>query len=100
MASPPKPWERAGAGGTSSSGKTVCGSLRSLGGDMSDANVVLTSTPAMSAGTTTMPSSTSTSSSNPPSLPQRPTALNSVVNQTASNYSSYNTANRPFGASP
>lgn len=35
-----------------------------------------------------------------PALPQRPSALNSVVNQTASNYSSYGAANRPYGSSP
>ncbi|RDI89864.1 hypothetical protein Vi05172_g194 [Venturia inaequalis] len=77
MASPPKPWERAGAGGTSGA---------------------ISSSSAMNNTSTT--TSLDSSSSNPPSLPQRPSALNSVVNQTASNYSSYGAQNRPYGSSP
>ncbi|KAF2400412.1 hypothetical protein EJ06DRAFT_429356 [Trichodelitschia bisporula] len=81
MASPPKPWERAGAGGTSTS--------------------VLSPAPDTSSSTTG--ASSVASSSNPPSLPQRPNTLTSVVNQTASNYSSFN-GNRlgatPYGTTP
>ncbi|KAL9612190.1 MAG: hypothetical protein Q9167_003226 [Letrouitia subvulpina] len=44
------------------------------------------------------PNSSSTSASQPPALPAKPSSLNAVVNRTASNYSPYN-ANR-FGASP
>ena len=73
--SPPKPWERVGAGATSAS--------------------VLSSTPG--AGTSSaIPTSTS---SNPPSLPTRPDTLASTVNRTAQNYSTYNSTNR-FGTSP
>lgn len=49
---------------------------------------------------TSTTTSTEASSSNPPSLPQRPSTLNSVVNQTASNYSGYGAQNRPYGSSP
>ncbi|KAJ9648494.1 Peroxisomal membrane protein PAS20 [Coniosporium tulheliwenetii] len=80
MASPPKPWERAGAG-------TSAG---------------LSSTPASTGSSVTAPtaspSATASSTSNPPALPERPSTLNSVVNRTASNYSSLN-ANR-YGSSP
>ncbi|KAB2574067.1 putative peroxisomal membrane protein [Lasiodiplodia theobromae] len=68
MASPPKPWERAGAGGTST-GVTA----------------------AATAPTTT---AASASASEPPALPSRPSSLSSTVNQNASNYS---TMNRPYG---
>ncbi|OJD29859.1 peroxisomal membrane protein [Diplodia corticola] len=69
MASPPKPWERAGAGGTST-GVTA----------------------AANAPTSTVASAAS--SSEPPALPSRPSSLNSTVNQNASSYS---TMNRPYG---
>lgn len=62
MASPPKPWERAGAGGTSTG---------------------VTPTSAASAATPT-------ATSEPPALPSRPSSLSSTVNQNASNYSTMN----------
>jgi peroxin-13 len=95
MASPPKPWERAGAGGTSGSEIVLKTCFKT---DITDVNTALSSNPAMNNTSTT--TSTDSSSSNPPSLPQRPTALNSVVNQTASNYSGYGAATRPYGSSP
>ncbi|KAF4552585.1 Peroxisomal membrane protein PAS20-like protein [Elsinoe fawcettii] len=69
--SPPKPWERPGAGGTSATASPI---------------------------TTTSP--TSAVSSTTPALPSRPDTLNSVINQTASNYSSspYNRmGSSPYG---
>ncbi|GME25371.1 hypothetical protein GTA08_BOTSDO02468 [Neofusicoccum parvum] len=71
MASPPKPWERAGAGGTST-GVTAAAP-----------------TSVASASPTS-----ATTGSEPPALPSRPSTLNSTVNQNASNYS---TMNRPLG---
>ncbi|KAJ5675108.1 uncharacterized protein N7477_005042 [Penicillium maclennaniae] len=71
--SPPKPWERAGAGGNALSTAPTAG------------------TPAASTTmTTTSPANPATSSA--PALPSRPDTLNAVVNNTASNYS-------PYGAS-
>jgi peroxin-13 len=52
---------------------------------------------AMPTAATTAATATSTGA---PAIPQRPSTLNSVVNQTASNYSGYGAANRPYGASP
>ncbi|TKA61003.1 hypothetical protein B0A49_11246 [Cryomyces minteri] len=74
--SPPKPWERAGAGASSVLSPAAA--------------------PSDPAATTSI-----TSSSGPPALPQRPDTLNSVVNRTASNYapSPYGTTNR-YGSSP
>ncbi|PNS20871.1 Peroxisomal membrane protein PAS20 [Sphaceloma murrayae] len=71
--SPPKPWERPGAGSTSA----------------------ITSPTAASAT-----SPTSATSSAAPALPSRPDTLNSVINQTASNYTSspYNRmGSSPYG---
>ncbi|KAI9696000.1 MAG: Peroxisomal membrane protein PAS20 [Bogoriella megaspora] len=79
MASPPKPWERAGAGGTSTA----------------------LPTPSNPTSTTT---ATAPSSSGVPSLPERPESLNSVATRTASNYTPYNTTanrfNNTYGSSP
>ncbi|KAF2836375.1 hypothetical protein M501DRAFT_940042 [Patellaria atrata CBS 101060] len=72
--SPPKPWERAGDATPTSSG-------------------VSSSNPVSNPSSTT---TATTTGANPPALPSRPSSLNSVVNTTASNYS---TANR-FGSSP
>ncbi|KAG0154516.1 Peroxin 13 [Penicillium digitatum] len=71
--SPPKPWERASAAGNALSTTPISGS--------SAASTAMTTTtnPAVSTSTT-------------PDLPSRPSALNSVVSNTASNYS-------PYGAS-
>lgn len=44
-------------------------------------------------------SNTTTSISQPPAVPPRPSTLNSVVNRTASNYSPYGAANR-MGSTP
>ncbi|EEH17589.1 hypothetical protein PABG_00152 [Paracoccidioides brasiliensis Pb03] len=74
-ASPPKPWERAGAGVGASSAITAP-----------------LSTPPTATSATTIPTSANNVSSSAPELPSRPSTLNSVVNQTASNYS-------PYGAS-
>ncbi|KAF2230771.1 hypothetical protein EV356DRAFT_472980 [Viridothelium virens] len=72
MASPPKPWERVGAGGTSTA---------------------LPTNPVSSTATAT------TSSSSAPDLPQRPESLNSVATRTASNYAASSPYNRssPYG---
>ncbi|KAA6415345.1 MAG: peroxisomal membrane (Pex13) [Lasallia pustulata] len=88
--SPPKPWERAGAGAT---GRRPAAGAISLGG--------------VAPHTTSTPTATtSTSTSQAPSLPPKPStlsqptsALNSVVNRTASNYSPYGAASR-LGTSP
>ncbi|KAF2151831.1 hypothetical protein K461DRAFT_321987 [Myriangium duriaei CBS 260.36] len=73
--SPPKPWERAGAG----------------------------SSLASSTGTAATPTSsipTSSTSAAAPALPSRPDSLDSVVNRNASNYSSANYGANRFGSSP
>ncbi|TQB72498.1 Peroxisomal membrane protein PAS20 [Monascus purpureus] len=78
--SPPKPWERAGAGG---------------------APLAASSTTTAGSGTTaTSPAAngTTASSSAAPDLPSRPNSLNSVVNRTATNYSPYSASR--FGTSP
>ncbi|KAK2810150.1 hypothetical protein FQN50_003120 [Emmonsiellopsis sp. PD_5] len=71
--SPPKPWERAGAGAGAAASSAVSAPLSAT-----------SATPAA-------PTTTNITSSTP-ELPSRPNTLNSVVNQTASNYS-------PYGAS-
>ena len=59
----------------------------------------MSSTPASTSQTVSQPTSTSPSSSTqPPAIPEKPSSLNSIVNRTASNYSSYG-ANR-LGTSP
>ena len=68
MASPPKPWERAGAGGTS--------------------------TGMISTDTATPVATATAADPSAPAIPQRPSALTSAVNQNASAYS---TMNRPYG---
>ncbi|OJD09942.1 hypothetical protein ACJ73_10006, partial [Blastomyces percursus] len=77
--SPPKPWERAGAGAGAAS-SVVTGPL-----------------PNSSTTSSTSPATTTSA----PDLPSRPTTLNSVVNQTASNYSPYGASRlgqSPYGA--
>ncbi|EGC44708.1 peroxin 13 [Histoplasma capsulatum var. duboisii H88] len=76
-ASPPKPWERAGAS-AGAAAAAVSGPLLNT-----------------SATTTSTSPATTTSA---PDLPSRPSSLNSVVNQTASNYSPYGTSR--LGQSP
>ncbi|EEH10236.1 peroxin 13 [Histoplasma capsulatum G186AR] len=76
-ASPPKPWERAGAS-AGAAAAAVSGPL-----------------PNTSAATTSTSPATTTSA---PDLPSRPSSLNSVVSQTASNYSPYGTSR--LGQSP
>ncbi|EXJ78081.1 hypothetical protein A1O3_09242 [Capronia epimyces CBS 606.96] len=78
--SPPKPWERAGA--AAASGISTPGPLT-----------------AMAAPTSSNDTSTTTSTS-APALPDRPTTLNSVVNQTASNYTNQNRFGAGIGATP
>ncbi|KAF4125096.1 hypothetical protein GMORB2_3935 [Geosmithia morbida] len=73
MASPPKPWERAGAGAATA-----------------------TATPVAST-TTATPSTTATSSAAPP-VPEKPSSLASAANQNTSNYSRM--GGSPMGASP
>ncbi|KAL1975183.1 hypothetical protein VTN31DRAFT_3575 [Thermomyces dupontii] len=83
--SPPKPWERAATGATSTA-------------------PALSSAPSTTTSSSSSPTSTATngsnngSSSSAPDLPARPSSLNSVVNRTASTYSPYGT-NR-LGATP
>lgn len=90
MASPPKPWERAGAGGTSTGEshrpKIAARSKPSSRGT----NFVPGVTPTSAAS-----AATPTATSEPPALPSRPSSLSSTVNQNASNYS---TMNRPYGS--
>ncbi|KAJ9634869.1 Peroxisomal membrane protein PAS20 [Knufia peltigerae] len=76
--SPPKPWERAVASAAAG-----------------------TTTPIASAAMTT-PSSlpSADASSGTPALPDRPSTLNNVVNQTASNYANQNRFGTGMGASP
>ncbi|KAI9776483.1 MAG: Peroxisomal membrane protein PAS20 [Candelina submexicana] len=81
--SPPKPWERGGKPGPSLILHIA------LSSSAASSNSSTTSAPTISA---------TSSSSDPPTLPQRPSTLNSVVNRTASNYSPYGT-NR-LGTSP
>ncbi|CAG7964793.1 unnamed protein product [Penicillium nalgiovense] len=76
--SPPKPWERAGAAGNALSTAPIAGS-----------------TAASTAMTTTNPAA---STSTAPDLPSRPSALNSVVNNTASSYSPYGASRLGTGA--
>ncbi|KAK5088060.1 Peroxisomal membrane protein PAS20 [Lithohypha guttulata] len=71
--SPPKPWERAGAAGAISSSPAPAA----------------TSAPAAINSIANPSSTIMTSSSDAPTLPDRPNTLNNVVNQTASNYSAY-----------
>ncbi|KAJ5371860.1 hypothetical protein N7517_003866 [Penicillium concentricum] len=77
--SPPKPWERAGAAGNTLSTVPIAGSPA--------ASTAMTSTtnPAVSTSTA-------------PDLPSRPSALNSVVNNTASAYSPYGASRLGTGA--
>ncbi|KAJ5731475.1 peroxisomal docking factor component Pex13-Penicillium chrysogenum [Penicillium malachiteum] len=80
--SPPKPWERAGASGNALSSAPIAGNP-----------VASTAMTSPSAGN---PATASTTSA--PELPSRPSALNSVVNTNASNYSPYGASR--FGTSP
>ncbi|ERF72305.1 hypothetical protein EPUS_02192 [Endocarpon pusillum Z07020] len=66
--SPPKPWERVGASANTTTASSNTPNFSSM---------------------TTSTNAISTSTSDPPALPSRPSTLNSVVNQTASNYSNY-----------
>ncbi|KAI0434995.1 hypothetical protein F5Y09DRAFT_157610 [Xylaria sp. FL1042] len=76
MASPPKPWERAGAtgGGTATMAAPT-------------ATTTGASTPASSNALTAPSSTTSTASSTAPTVPPRPDSLSAAVNQNASAYS-------------
>ncbi|KAJ5708471.1 peroxisomal docking factor component Pex13-Penicillium chrysogenum [Penicillium malachiteum] len=80
--SPPKPWERAGASGNAISSAPIAG------------NPVAST--AMTSPSAANPATASTTSA--PELPSRPSALNSVVNTNASNYSPYGASR--FGSSP
>ncbi|KAL8940247.1 MAG: hypothetical protein Q9216_002901 [Gyalolechia sp. 2 TL-2023] len=80
--SPPKPWERGGASGSSFSSPSP------------------TTTANSSQNNTSSTATSSTSASQPPALPEKPSSLNSVVNRTASNYSPYGAnrlGNSPYG---
>src|ERR1700712_1268677 len=92
MASPPKPWER---GGGNTSGAQQQWNDKTLEKQTLTRHVGSPSSAAMPSSST----AASSSLTNPPALPERPNTLSSVVNQTASNYSTYNNANR-YGASP
>ncbi|KAJ5097706.1 peroxisomal docking factor component [Penicillium angulare] len=86
-ASPPKPWERAGAtGGIALSSAPTAGSPV--------ASTAMTTTTPSAAN----PATSTTSASAAPDLPSRPSTLNSVVNNNASAYSPYGGSR--FGASP
>ncbi|TDZ20402.1 Peroxisomal membrane protein PAS20 [Colletotrichum orbiculare MAFF 240422] len=69
MASPPKPWERAGATTASAPVPSAAASI------------------ATPAPTTSLSSSTTSASSGSPAIPERPASLASAVNQNASAYS-------------
>lgn len=116
MASPPKPWERSGAGGTSTGTfpppirlpavrRPVVGNHNKSGVQSVDSKSSFGSTnsfsgtaPISSGGPAVAGTANAVSSSEPPALPSRPNSLASSVNQNASAYSSMNmNANRPYG---
>lgn len=85
--SPPKPWERAGAAGQYSGAITKVLQADSIEGIAPASTALTTNTP--SNPITNPSSATMTSTADAPTLPDRPSTLNNVVNQTASNYSAY-----------
>ncbi|GAW11325.1 hypothetical protein ANO14919_006690 [Xylariales sp. No.14919] len=86
MASPPKPWERAGAtGGTTA---TMTAPVATASG---------TSLPATTTAITAPSSTTSATSSATPTVPPRPDSLSAAVNQNASAYSRIGT--NPYNSS-
>ncbi|KAJ5210058.1 peroxisomal docking factor component [Penicillium cf. griseofulvum] len=99
--SPPKPWERAAAGECLS----IADILRnpeypltlffSLGNALSTAPIA--GSPAVSTAMTST-ANPAVSTSTAPDLPSRPSTLNSVVNNTASNYSPYGASRLGTGA--
>jgi len=106
--SPPKPWERAGAGAASRcpvetsdiafpSQTALHGTNLLTRASLAAMTGASTSTANPHISSTTSPSS----SSQPPALPAKPSTLTSVVNRTASNYSPYSAASRyqpsPYG---
>ena len=92
--SPPKPWERAGAGGASGMSSHPKNALNGHNTDYVPAAI-----PGSMTSTAASPTATTTSAA--PALPARSDALSTVANRTAANYS---TMNRPspygMGASP
>ncbi|KAI1282815.1 hypothetical protein F5Y07DRAFT_350979 [Xylaria sp. FL0933] len=76
MASPPKPWERAGATGAGTA--TMAAPTAPTSG---------ASTPASNALTSPSSTTTGTASSTAPTVPPRPDSLSAAVNQNASAYS-------------
>ncbi|KAF3898259.1 Peroxisomal docking factor component Pex13-Penicillium chrysogenum [Trichophyton interdigitale] len=82
--SPPKPWERA--------------AVAASGSSVAQRAVTASAAPQSSTTAVTPSSSTTSSSSSAPELPSRPSALNAVVNQTASTYSPYGASR--LGTSP
>ncbi|KAI9855675.1 MAG: Peroxisomal membrane protein PAS20 [Vezdaea acicularis] len=84
--SPPKPWERAGASANSA-----------LPTALTPPSTQLPSNTPPTATTTGISTSSTTDT---PSLPQRPSSLSSIVNRTASAYSPYNNTASRFGSTP
>ena len=68
----------------------------------SSSTIALSSSPGASSVSAPNPhiATATTSSSQPPALPAKPSTLNSVVNRTASNYSPYSSATPGLGVSP
>ncbi|KAI1099956.1 hypothetical protein F4804DRAFT_64277 [Jackrogersella minutella] len=91
MASPPKPWERAGAtGSTDPAAPTATATV--TGASLPSASNAITAPASANAAT----GSTSTT----PAIPPRPDSLNSAVNQNASAYSRtpYNNSYSPYSS--
>ncbi|MCJ1478725.1 Peroxisomal membrane protein PAS20 [Lambiella insularis] len=86
---------------TSISGSTVSDYLNNPNAVKFDVLIALSSNPSTSSSSAIHPhiASATTSSAQPPTLPAKPSTLNSVVNQTASNYSPYGGAAR-YGSTP
>jgi len=116
--SPPKPWERGGAAGRCpgepKSPSTILRivyvqmGIKRCRTDIAILATALSSNPGVTPSPATNPhtsspapssiSLTTSSSSSPPALPERPSALSAVVNRTASNYSPYGASR--LGTSP
>ncbi|KAI1205389.1 uncharacterized protein F4807DRAFT_283863 [Annulohypoxylon truncatum] len=90
MASPPKPWERAGATGTNLAAPTATTTGASI--PTTSASNAMSAPASVNAATN--------SSTGTPAIPPRPDSLNSTVNQNASAYSRtpYNSAYSPYSS--
>jgi peroxin-13 len=92
--SPPKPWERAGAGGTSGE----CDMVEILVAEAGSRR--LTESPAAIPTSTTTATAATPTSTNvaAPALPARPDSLNTIATRTASNYTSPFNRTSPYSS--